>query len=350
MVYGHPAVAVAIDQRVTVSLRPANEWLVDGGHLESGRHPHLRAIVERLWPPRRRPCTIHVDSELPSAAGLGSSAALSVAIAAAIRSMIGRQRNRDGQWAEGFKTGPEVSAIFAPEGEDVLGPSGIEVEHMVGREALDPDELSLLGHMAEARAQSGLASPMDTATSAYGGSVVLSDELVAGCDWQGTRRLPHPRGERRWELHTLELPRVAREAWLVLGHTGEHASTAEMVGLVEQRVAKSAEVRTAIEAIGRLTRRGIEVLRKGDLHQVGRLMDMAHELLKWVGVSSESLDRLVEAAHPHSLGAKLTGAGGGGCMVALTTTPKRAAESIELAGGRAYISRLGAPGVQVAGT
>ena len=55
--------------------------------------------------------------------------------------------------------------------------------------------------------------------------------------------------------------------------------------------------------------------------------------------ASESLTliyRMVEAALPTSLGAKLTGAGGGGCMIALTMEPRRTAEAIELAGGRRW--------------
>ena len=64
-------------------------------------------------------------------------------------------------------------------------------------------------------------------------------------------------------------------------------------------------------------------------------------------VRSPALAALVEAARPHALGAKLTGAGGGGCMVALAREPRRVAESIEIAGGRPLISRVGAPGVHL---
>jgi len=47
------------------------------------------------------------------------------------------------------------------------------------------------------------------------------------------------------------------------------------------------------------------------------------------------------------LGAKLTGAGGGGCMIALTRNPKLTSDAIELAGGRTYISKLGSLGLRV---
>jgi mevalonate kinase len=76
-------------------------------------------------------------------------------------------------------------------------------------------------------------------------------------------------------------------------------------------------------------------------------MDEAHDLLAGLGVSCPELDQLVAAARPTSLGAKLTGAGGGGCMLALTTDPEATAEAIEMRGGRVITTPLGAPGVRI---
>ena len=70
-------------------------------------------------------------------------------------------------------------------------------------------------------------------------------------------------------------------------------------------------------------------------------------LLSMLGVSSKKLDDLIDAANPSSLGAKLTGAGGGGCMIALTRNPKETSEAIELAGGKTYISRFNNAGLSV---
>ena len=83
------------------------------------------------------------------------------------------------------------------------------------------------------------------------------------------------------------------------------------------------------------------------LEAVGMAMDACHQKLRLIGVSSPSLEALVEAVGPHALGAKLTGAGGGGCMIALAREPQRVAEAIEIAGGRPLISKLGAPGVHL---
>jgi len=75
-------------------------------------------------------------------------------------------------------------------------------------------------------------------------------------------------------------------------------------------------------------------------------MDACHDSLRKLQVSNKKLDRMVSAVRPHSLGAKLTGAGGGGCMVALTHEPTRVSEAIEVAGGVPLSTRLGAEGVR----
>jgi mevalonate kinase len=70
-------------------------------------------------------------------------------------------------------------------------------------------------------------------------------------------------------------------------------------------------------------------------------------MLRGLGVSCRELDALVGAAAPSALGAKLTGAGGGGCMVALTRDPKTTSEAIELAGGRTLVSAFGNEGLRI---
>ena len=83
------------------------------------------------------------------------------------------------------------------------------------------------------------------------------------------------------------------------------------------------------------------------MKSVGRAMSENHLLLRSLGVSCPELESLISAAAPTSLGVKLTGAGGGGCMIALTEDPKATSEAIELAGGRTLISKLGADGMKV---
>jgi mevalonate kinase len=76
-------------------------------------------------------------------------------------------------------------------------------------------------------------------------------------------------------------------------------------------------------------------------------MNEAHRLLSSVGVSCSELDDMVEVARRTSFGAKLTGAGGGGCMLALTQNPAETAAALEMRGCRVLVTPLGASGVAI---
>jgi mevalonate kinase len=75
-----------------------------------------------------------------------------------------------------------------------------------------------------------------------------------------------------------------------------------------------------IERIGVLVRLASEALAAGDLPQLGTLMDENQRLLEAIGVSSPELETLIGAARAAgALGAKLSGGGMGGFMLALVT-------------------------------
>ena len=70
---------------------------------------------------------------------------------------------------------------------------------------------------------------------------------------------------------------------------------------------------------------GLDAAQRGDLEHLGELMNVCHGLLNALRVSSPELEHLVEIARRHgALGAKLTGGGGGGSMIALC--PERRVE------------------------
>lgn len=58
-------------------------------------------------------------------------------------------------------------------------------------------------------------------------------------------------------------------------------------------------------------------LKENDLNKLGSLMLENHDVLKQIGVSTEKIDLLVQEAKKTSYGAKITGAGGGGCIISL---------------------------------
>jgi mevalonate kinase len=105
-----------------------------------------------------------------------------------------------------------------------------------------------------------------------------------------------------------------------------------------------------IKAGGEITQRAVEALKRGDFAALGELMNINQALLSAVGVSNEALERLIHAArNAGALGAKLTGGGGGGCMIALASRDKLRgiAEAIEKAGGAAFTARKTDEGVRI---
>ena len=356
VVYGHPAVAVAIDQRISVKIQPSQTgmWLLDGSALNMKRNPHIKGLIDKLWPASEGapPLSIHIEGNIPRASGLGSSAALSVAFAGALRLARGRwvetsDATIQQQWAEGF--GANVSTTNAYDNQRgffSIKPTS-ELFHITGEKAVDADENAILAHSVEAAAQNGRASPMDSSTCSHGEVIIISDQIEDDIDYLYRRDLKMPEGERFWHIHELNLDKKPDDVYLVIGNTGISAPTSKQVAKVANMLQKNPSRIEEIETIGKIARRGIEALRNGDYEAVGRTMSENQIMLKSIGVSSPELDNLIKAATPTSLGAKLTGAGGGGCMVALTKNPKLTSDAIELAGGRTLISKLGSPGMKI---
>ena len=110
---------------------------------------------------------------------------------------------------------------------------------------------------------------------------------------------------------------------LVIGYSGEPSSTKEMVASVARQLENDRErVNKAFEGIEVLVRNAKLAIEAGDLVALGQLLDLNHTILSSLMLCTTKLDDMCQAARrAGALGAKMTGAGGGGCMFALA--PKR---------------------------
>ncbi len=195
-----------------------------------------------------------VRSEMPVGAGLGTSAAVAVATVAAYA------------YSGGYE--------------------------------LPKEEIARLGWEVE-KAVQGVASPMDTSIATFGGFMKIRF------------------GGGSIERSSLD---VGVDLPIVIAYVEREARTRDMVLAVRERVTRYPEIYGRIvEVIGEVTSRAEVALRKGDIYEVGQLMNVNHGLLDALGVSTRRLNEVVYAARGSgALGAKLTGAGGGGCAIALT--------------------------------
>ncbi len=141
---------------------------------------------------------------------------------------------------------------------------------------------------------------------------------------------------------------------LVIGYTGVKADTVTlMANVAEKMKAQPERVNRIYDAIAKLVEEAKSKMIEGDWERVGKLMDFNQEYLRDLGVSSEKLEALISAAKSAGAwGAKLSGAGGGDCMIALhpdgTSGKRRIEDAITKAGGQViHPDLIGAQGARV---
>lgn len=281
VVYGEPAVAIAVDKRIMCRISDSStETTVNGYTMEEDRHKYVYRCLESS--DIEGPLEIVCESDIPSGVGMGSSAAITVSILAALDMMEGK----------------EIDEID-------LAERAFEVEWKV----------------------QGSASPIDTSTAAHGNAVKLCKEKEKEFLWDVKKDGKH------WYAHHLDIPDVH----LVVGDTGVHAPTGPLVQKVRRFYQSNNFAREIVRDIGRLVEEASIAIENGDVEKIGRLMNKNQKMLSILGVSHPKLESLIKATRRFSYGAKLTGAGGGGAMVAITDEPEKVAEVIKKRGGTPYL-------------
>jgi mevalonate kinase len=130
---------------------------------------------------------------------------------------------------------------------------------------------------------------------------------------------------------------------LVIGYSGEPSSTKEMVASVDRQLKTDPErVNKAFEGIEVLVRNAKLAIEAGDHVALGQLLDLNHTILNSLMLCTTKLDEMCQAARrAGALGAKMTGAGGGGCMFALAPKHQEAMRLRELLGEGSFVAQVG---------
>ena len=116
-------------------------------------------------------------------------------------------------------------------------------------------------------------------------------------------------------------------AYLVIADTGVYGHTREAIQVVQN---KGKDALPFLHALGELTQQAEDAIRRKAAEGLGKILSQAHLHLKEIGVSSPEADHLVETALNHgALGAKMSGGGLGGCIIALATNLTQAQELAE---------------------
>ncbi len=124
----------------------------------------------------------------------------------------------------------------------------------------------------------------------------------------------------RGEKNTFDLIKMKNPVEIVMGNTGKVSNTKAAVAGVKERKEKFPQkYNTLFAEAGEVARAARKALEANNVSEVGKLMNRNHALLQQIEVSCSELDLLVETAKANgAVGAKMTGSGLGGYMVALT--------------------------------
>ena len=266
VVHGVPGIVSAIDSSTDAEVKKAlkginvkDERKTAKGYSEEKRLQQLESIERMLkfmGLDPKTPLDIWIGGTLPGFSGLGASAASSVAIARAISEELSLNLPNE-----------KINAI-AYEGE---------------------------------KAYAGNPSGIDNTAATYGGLMWFKKNPAGGQD-------------------LVEKLHVRKPIEIIIGSTGKVANTKAMVeGVAERKKKDPKKYDPLFKQAENLAVAGRKALEAYDLKKLGDLMNENHRILQEIGVSSKELDLLVDIARKQgAFGAKLTGGGGGGCMVALT--------------------------------
>ena len=293
VVHGVPGIASAVDSAADATVKKAKKGINVAdertgakGYAEKKKLQQLESIERMLkamnLDPKKTAMDIWLCGNLPGFSGLGASAASSVAIARAI----------------------------------------VEEFNLI----LSDEKINDVAYEAE-KAYAGNPSGIDNTAATFGGLIWFKKNLGSGSN-------------------TIEQLSIREPVEIVIGNTGIVANTKAMVAGVGERKEQNPEEYGAIfRQAEELANKGREALEKFDLKQVGELMNENHRLLQEIEVSCKELDYLVDLARKQgAFGAKMTGGGGGGCMLALTPgkdLQEKVASAIENEGFEVLRTKIG---------
>lgn len=282
VVYGEPAVPCAIERRARVTVEERTD---------SGLSVHADDLTLDGF-------TVEYSGGADGVPDIDVPESLVEAAMSYVQEAVNQAREAAGRPDAGFEVTIESDI---PLGAGLGSSAAVVVAALeAATHELDTElsnrEIADRAYQVENAVQNGEASRADTFCSTMGGAV-----RIEGNDCQTLDASP-------------ELP-------IVIGYDGGSGDTGKLVAGVRALREEYSFAADTVEAIGDLVREGEQALDANDIERVGELMNINHGLLSALGVSARSLEGMVWAARDAGAhGAKLTGAGGGGCIVALDPT------------------------------
>lgn len=283
VVYGLPGIASALGNKTVAEVEPAEKTEIVDNRPETpgykvGKTEQQKESMDFIWKamgidPEKNSVKITLSGDLLATSGTGASAASCAAIARALNA----------QFNLGF----------------------------------DDEKINQVAYEGE-KGYHGTPSGIDNSCATFGGLIWFKKNMEG-------------------EPNTIEKMSIKQPIEIVEGNTGLTADTKEVIADVKKKMEEDPEeFKQIFSDYENLANEARKVLEAGDVEKVGQLMDRNQELLRKIGVSCDELEQLIKIAKDNSaLGAKLTGTGRGGYMIALTPgkgMQEKVAKAIEDAG------------------
>jgi len=232
VVYGKPALSIAISLKASVSIEKSDQFLVNAHLINERRDTYIKKAIDMFWD--GEPLSVTTFSHIPSASGLGSSAAITTATIAALLAL------------KGIRSREEIAK------------KAFEVEYAV----------------------QGMASPNDTSTCTNGKGIIVWSEKKDGYIWKITKN------NNTWFIYPFDVPDIK----IIVGFTGIKSKTGMMVKKVKKFVEHSSFARELLDEMASLVMQGLDAIKKNDMVELGRIMNSDHKILRTLGASSEKME------------------------------------------------------------
>lgn len=308
VVFGHPCIVTAVDRRLSITVEENGEevFVLDApdlglrayskkiSDLGNKNLPKEVSFIETCYKlflkkyPQKKTIHVYSKNEFKSSYGLGSSSASTVAFAKAL--------------SEFYEVPMTNDQLF-----DLCYATVLEVQ--------------------------GVASGFDIAAGIWGGTLYYIT--------------PHGKFIKRKTVETINLKNLP----FIVGYTGIKADTATLVRMVQNLHSENKKtINNIFTDITLLVEQAKKTLQQQDWPHLGLLMDENQALLRRLQVSSIELENLIAASKSAgAMGAKLSGAGGGDCMLALADEDNKIAiaQEIQKVGGKIIEVKMNAEGVRL---
>ncbi len=305
VVYGYPALAAALCAGVECQISKkssetnSKNIILDFPQLkfkvtqnDSGTIADALRIILNSIPLPHKPCEIIVRSEIPFRAGLGSSAALAVALSKTILSI------HEQNW--------ELSRIN-------------ELAYLIEQ----------IFH--------GTPSGIDNTVANYGGLCLVADTSKYQLPDFVTQKIFLPK------MTAGLLPKFSSAISLIVVNTGKDRDTKKVVEQVRILYQNNPSYYESVfSEIGSFAIKGYQLLQSQKYQEFGELLNLNHQNLQKLNVSCPELDKAwQDARDAGAIGAKLTGAGGGGCLIAFAPNKeKEVMEQLKNKGWNCFLSQI----------